>query len=102
VLAEDLSEEIEPFVDMRDAGLLGRELQAAVAQELLDQRSDFVFQHVLGRAGNDEVIRVSNEIDLESVLLDSVTSPAKGDFQELLQSVQGHVCQRRRDNPALR
>ena len=83
---------------MRDAGFLGRELQTAVAQKLLDQRLDFVFQHVPGRAGNDEVIRVPNEINLESVLLVSVTSPAEGDFQELLQSIQGHVCQRRRND----
>src|SRR6266851_5654489 len=102
VFAEILSEEIEPFFDMCDAGFLGRELQTAVAQKLLDQRPDFVFQHVLGRAGYDEVIRVSNEIDLEPVLLVSVTSPTEGDFQELLQSVQGHVCQRWRDNSALR
>src|SRR6266487_1202146 len=72
VFAEVLSEEVEPFFDRRDAGFLGRELQTTVAQKLLDQWSDFIFQHVLGRASDDEVIRVTNEIDLEPVLPDSV------------------------------
>src|SRR5665213_4466178 len=102
VFAEVLSEEIKPFFDVRDAGFLWRELQTTVAQKLLDQWSDFVFQHVLGRARDDEVIRITNEVDLEPVLPGSVAPPAKGDFQELLQSVQGHVRQRRRDDAALR
>jgi hypothetical protein len=46
-------------------------------------------------------IRVTNEVDLEPVLPGSVPPPAKGDFQELLQSVQGHIRQRRRDDAAL-
>ena len=36
-LAQVLSEEVEPLPDVRDAGFLWRELQAPVAQELLDQ-----------------------------------------------------------------
>ena len=48
VLAEVLSEEVEPLLDVRDAGFLWRELQAPVAQELLDQWLDFIFQQVLG------------------------------------------------------
>jgi hypothetical protein len=102
ILAEVLSEEVEPFFDRRDAGFLWRELQTTVAQKLLDQWSDFIFQHVLSRAGDDEVIRVTNEVDLEPVLPGSVAPPAKGDFQELLQSVQRHVRQRWRDDAALR
>src|ERR1700679_468971 len=63
-LAEVLSEEVEPLLDVRDAGFLWRELQAPVAQKLLDQWLDFIFQHVLGRAGDDEVVRIPNEVYL--------------------------------------
>ena len=77
ILAEILSEEVEPFFDRRDAGFLWRELQTTVAQKLLDQWSDFIFQHVLGRAGDDEVIRITNEVDLEPVLPGSV-APLEG------------------------
>ena len=35
-----------PLFDMRDAGLLGRELQAPFAHELLDQWLDFIFQQL--------------------------------------------------------
>jgi hypothetical protein len=51
-----LSKEVESVFDMRDAGLLGRELQAPVSQKLLNQWFDFVFQQFLGCAGDDEVI----------------------------------------------
>ena len=64
ILAEVLSEEVEPLFDRRDAGFLGRELQTPVAQKLLDQWFDFIFQHFLGRAGDDEVVRISNEVYL--------------------------------------
>ena len=87
-LAQVLSEEVVPLFNMRDAGFLWRELQAPVAQELLDQWLDFIFQHGLVRAGDDEVIRISNEvylwIDRHSV--DALHGEAL--FQECFQSVQ--------------
>ncbi len=100
-LAEVLSEEVEPLLDVRDAGFLWRELQAPVAQKLLDQWLDFIFQHVLGRAGDDEVIRITNEVYLgiEDASLDALHTEAL--FQERFQSVQCQVGQRGRDNPAL-
>ena len=57
ILSDVHSEEVEPLLNVRDAGFLWRELQAPVAQKLLDQWLDFIFQQFLGRAGNDEVIR---------------------------------------------
>ena len=102
ILAEVLSEEVEPLLDVRDAGFLWRELQAPVAQKLLDQWLDFIFQHVLGRAGDDEVIRISNEVYLGMVPL-PIDASSRGSvrFRSVLQSVQCQVGQRGRDNPAL-
>ena len=39
-----LPKEVEAVFDMRDAGLLRRELQGTVEQEPLDQWLDFIFQ----------------------------------------------------------
>ena len=96
-LAEVLSEEVESVFDMRDAGLLWRELQAPVSQKLLNQWFDFVFQQFLGCAGDDEVIRVSNEVHF------GVGFPPRGELplEQQFQPVQCQVRQRRRDNPAL-
>src|SRR5262249_32811693 len=44
VLAEILSEEVEPLADMRDARLVGRERKPSVLQKLLHQGTDFLFQ----------------------------------------------------------
>ena len=65
-LAEILSEEIKPLVNMRDASLLRRELQSPFVHKLLDEGEDFVFQHVLGRTGDDEVIRIPNQVDFRN------------------------------------
>jgi hypothetical protein len=62
ILSDVHSEEVEPLLNVRDAGFLWRELQAPVAQKLLDQWLDFIFQQFLGRAGNDEVIRISYDV----------------------------------------
>src|SRR5260370_8366932 len=48
---------------MGDAGLLGREFQPSFAKELRDQRFDFILQHLFRASGDDEVVRVSNQID---------------------------------------
>jgi len=94
VLAEILSEEVKPLLDRRDAGLLGRELQAPVEHELLDQWLNFIFQPFLGGAGNDEVIRIANEV---------YPRTRRALYRELLfehpfQSVQSQVSQRGRDD----
>jgi hypothetical protein len=51
---------------MRDASLLRRELQSPFVHKLLDEGEDFVFQHVLGRTGDDEVIRIPNQVDFRN------------------------------------
>ena len=100
-LAEVLSEEVEPLLDVRDAGFLWRELQAPVAQELLDQWPDFIFQHILGRAGDDEVVRIANEVYLWADGFSVRILPGEVLFQEWFQSVQSQVGQCGRDNSAL-
>jgi hypothetical protein len=64
ILSDVHSEEVEPLLNVRDAGFLWRELQTPVAQKLLDQWLDFIFQQFLGRAGDDEVVRISYEVHL--------------------------------------
>src|SRR6266498_1968008 len=97
-----LAQEIESLADVRDAGFLRREPQTTVAQKLFDQWPDFRFQQLLGAAGNDEVIRVSDEIDLRDETNSINLLPNEALFQESLQSVQGHVRQSRRSDSALR
>ena len=101
VFAEVLSEEVESLFDRRDAGFLWRELQAPVAQKLLDQWPDFLFQHVLVHAGDDEVIRVSHEVHFRAVLPPIEFLRWEVLLEQSLQTVQCQVGQRRRDNPAL-
>ena len=100
--AEMLSEEVEPLVNMRDAGFLWRELQAPFAQKLLDEGTDFLFQHVLGRAGDDEVIRIPNEVDFGIDGSPRDRLPVEGLVEEFFQSIQNQVRQRGRDDAALR
>src|SRR6266571_624913 len=102
VLAEVLSEEVESIFDGRDAGFLGRELQTPVAHKLLDQWLGFIFQQFLGRTGDDEVVRVSNEVHFGAGLLALGRLHREGFLEPPFQSVQCQVSQRWRDNPALR
>jgi hypothetical protein len=55
---------------MGDAGLFGRELKPPLLQELLDQGTNFIFQHCsFESTGDDEVVRISNEVDLRPDVL---------------------------------
>jgi len=56
--AQVFSEEVEPLVDVGDAGFLGRKLKAALAKELLHQRPDFIFQQLFRGTGDNEVVGV--------------------------------------------
>ena len=73
--AEVLSKEVESGFDGRDAGFLGRELQAPVGQKLFDQWLDFIFQQFLGAASDDEVVRVTNEVHLGAGQLMGESTP---------------------------
>jgi len=93
VLAEVLAEEIEPVGDVGDAGLLLRELQPPVAQELLDQGLHLIFQHVFFCAGDDEVIGVPHQMHLGVVTRFTDLPHGEAIFQETFQAVQGQVRQ---------
>ena len=57
-LAKVVPEEVEPLGDMRDTGLLRRELKPPFSEEPFDQGSDFILQPLFRVAGDDEVIRL--------------------------------------------
>ena len=101
-LPQVLPQEVEALFDMRDAGFLGRELQAPFEQEPLDQWLDFILQQLFRASGDDEVIGISHEVHLRVVHLPIGSSvPAKGLLEKPLQPVQCQVRQRRRDDAAL-
>ena len=61
-----LSEKIKPLLDMSHTGLVGRELQAPIPKELLDHRTDSIFQLLFRVAGDDEVSRAGGVIPTRS------------------------------------
>ena len=64
VFAEVLSEEVEPLVDMGEVSLVGGERQPSLLQELLHQGTNFTFQQLFRVAGDDEVVRIPDQVDL--------------------------------------
>ena len=92
--AKILSKEVEPLIDMCDRRLLRREPKPPFREKIGDHGIDFVLQLLSRASGDDEVIRVSDEVDFGMVVaavLESLT-------QQSLQSLQGQVHQRRRDH----
>ena len=64
ILAYRMPQKVKAVRNMRDAGLLQGECQTAFPQELLREGADFVGQQRLRGAGDNEVIRIPDEIDL--------------------------------------
>ena len=96
-LAEVLAGEVEPLRERCDAGLLGGEFQPAFAHELLDERPRLSLQEVSRRTGNDEVIRISHQGYLGSIVWLSATVPSfEGVREQPFQPVPWEVRQRRR------
>src|SRR6266705_21782 len=62
VAAHVLSEEIKAFLHVRNDGLRGREFEPALLKELLNEGLYLSFQQVFRFTGDDEIIRVTNEI----------------------------------------
>lgn len=63
VLAYILSEEIESALNVGDRRFLRRELQSSFGQKRLHQRLNLVAEDLLRVSGNDEVIRVTTEVN---------------------------------------
>ena len=62
VAAHVLSEEINAFLHVRNDRLRGREFEPPLVKELLNEGLDLSLQQVFRFTGNDEIIRIANEI----------------------------------------
>ena len=92
VTPDVLPQEVEAFLHMGDPGLLVRELEPSFLQEVSHERLDLITKEFLRRAGDQEVIRIADQVDLVHPLL--LRRPGEVVRQEPLQSIQGPVRQR--------
>jgi hypothetical protein len=63
VFTQVLAEVVSPFLNGSDHGLLGREFEAPFVQECLDDGFHFLFQQLLGRTGDQQIISEANHVD---------------------------------------
>ena len=101
VLANILTEEIEPIRYMREQRFLHRKAQPPLGHEGFDEWLHLVFQQLFRDAGDDEIICVSHIVDLGLVAGFGITLPEPR-FELLFQSIKGQVGQYGRDDPSLR
>jgi len=103
ISAHVLSEEIKAVLHVRDDRLRRREFKTSFLQELLDEGFDFSFQQFSRFTGDDEVIRITDEIYTRFVTSKGLETFTCGEFflQEPFQSVQRTVGERGRDDSAL-
>ena len=100
------AEEVEPVVDVDDAGLGLAQLQPAAGEELGQARDDVAFEHLPRGGGDHEVVGIPDEVDA------SVAPPpqAGGDLaavgalgaEQTLHAVERDVGEQGRDDAALR
>src|SRR5262249_28256940 len=69
IASDVLAQEVEAVLPMRDPGLLVRELQPSFLQEVGHERSDLITKEVLRCAGDPQVIRIADPVDLVHPLL---------------------------------
>ena len=86
-----LPKKVEAVLNMRDSGLLVGEFETPLLQELLHERFDFILKENLGRARDDEVVRIANQVDLAPRAL--AARCAEAFRQQPLQSIQGSIRQ---------
>jgi hypothetical protein len=98
-----LAEEIKAVLHVRDDRLRWREFKTSFLQELLDEGFDFSFQQFFRFTGDDEVIRVTDEMNTRFLTSKGLETFTCGEFflQEPFQSVQRAVGERGRDDSAL-
>src|SRR6266481_2916907 len=103
VSAHILPEKIKAALHMRDDRLRWRKFKTSFSQKLLDEGFDFSFQQFFRFAGNDEVIRITDEMDTRFFTSKGLEtfSCRKLFLQESLQSVQRAVSERGGDNSTL-
>ena len=93
--AQALTQEIKSLVNACDDGLFRRERESALPQETDDGGFDLLLQDFPRRGGDNEVIRVTDEVDFVATGFDR---GADG----LFHSVEGEVGQHGRGDAALR
>ena len=91
VAAHVLAQKVETPGHTRDAGFLGGEFETPLFQEVCHERLHFVTEKFLRRAGDDEVIRVADQMDL--VLPALRRRGGKTLRQQALQPIQGPIRQ---------
>src|ERR1700719_5120684 len=98
-----LSEEIKAVLHVRDDRLRWRKFKTSFLQELLDEVFDFSFQQFFRFTGDDEVIRVTDEMNTRFLTSKRLETFTCGEFflQESFQSVQRAVGERGRDDSTL-
>src|SRR3546814_9723610 len=103
VLAYVESEEIKPIVDVRDLGLLWREREPPCRQEFFDHWTNLVLQHFFRCAGDDEVVRVPNDVDLLLVPVLLQVPPKRSEehtseLQSLMRISYAVFCLKKKNN----
>lgn len=103
VFADILSEKVKTAFYVCNSGFLFREFQTPFLEKFRDERLHFFFQYFFRNASDDEVIRVSHQIDL-FVHASHSPSSCRGILlsKYLFQSIQSHVSKDRRDDSTLR
>src|SRR5262245_34594164 len=85
---------------MRDAVFLMGDFETPLLQEVCHERLHFIAEKFLRRAGNNEVIRIADQVDLVPAMLRP--GGAEALVQQSFQPIQGPICQRGGENPAMR
>src|SRR5713226_8248278 len=103
ISAHVLSEEIKAFLHVRNDCLRRREFKASFLQELPDEGFDLSFQQFFRLTGDDEVIRVTDEIDTGFFTSKGLETFSCRELflQESFKSVQRAVSERGGDNSTL-
>ena len=93
---QGLSAEVEAFLHVRDLRLLGRVDQSALMQEAFDEGTNLVFQEFTGSSGDEEVVRVAQQVDFRVPQdLGALPRPLAGKraLQQLLQPIEREICE---------
>src|SRR5258708_27733098 len=104
VSAHVLSEEVEAVCHVHNDRLRRRKFQSSFLQKMLDEGFHFFFQQFFRSAGDDEVIRIPDEIDAGFLISYGLETRSCWVLflQKSLKSIQRTVSERWGDNTALR
>ena len=92
ILSVMLAEEVEPFLNVCDEGLLFREFQTPFFEKGFHHRPDLLFEELFGRSCYHEVVGEPCHVD---------SALWKSGFELTLEPIERHITERGGDNPAL-